>query len=60
MLTLRVGDFSDRGIASCRDQTFESLFAERRPLYQRYADVTVHCTQTNVEETVKEVLTAVT
>jgi shikimate kinase len=39
----RVMDFSTRGLARRPDQTFEELFAERRPLYLRHADMVVAC-----------------
>ena len=35
----RIHNFSERGIASAQDQTLEMIFAERYPLYQRYADI---------------------
>lgn len=37
----RIGDFSQRGIVLGPGQTIKSLFEERRPLYQKYADITV-------------------
>ncbi len=37
----RVNDFDSRGIARQPDQSFEDLYAERRPLYERYADITI-------------------
>src|SRR5512143_887849 len=42
-LRSRVPDFGTRGLAKRPDQTFEELFDERRPLYQRYADLTIAC-----------------
>lgn len=42
-LRSRVKDFGARGLAKRPDQSFEQLYAERRSLYQRYADVTVVC-----------------
>lgn len=38
----RIGDFSLRGISKRPDQTLEALFAERRMLYTRYADLIVN------------------
>ncbi len=37
----RVNDYGTRGIARRSDQSFRDLFEERRPLYQRYAEVTL-------------------
>jgi shikimate kinase len=49
-LRSRVSDFGSRGLAKRPDQSFEELFSERRPLYQRYADVTIDCADLNHEE----------
>ncbi len=38
----RIHNFETRGIARAKGQTFEQLFAERRVLYQKYADITVN------------------
>ena len=39
----RLGDLKKRGVALKDGQTLESLYAERIPLYEKYADVTIHC-----------------
>lgn len=39
----RMSNFSTRGIARKPGQSFTSLFAERRKLYLRYADIQVDC-----------------
>lgn len=52
----RIGDFSLRGISKRPDQTLEELFAERRELYTRYADLVVlgeHKTQDQVCEEIR-------
>ena len=49
-LRSRVPDFSARGLAKSADQTFEQLFEERRPLYQRNADITIPCAGLTHEE----------
>ncbi len=49
-LRSRVPDFGTRGLAKRPDQTFEELFDERRPLYWRYADVTIACSSMTHEE----------
>lgn len=46
----RVGDFSQRGIAKDKDQSFADLFEERSALYSRYADVTIHCSGSPPEQ----------
>ncbi len=49
-LESRVKDFSRRGLAKGPDQSFADLFAERVPLYRKYADITVSCAGRSHEE----------
>lgn len=42
-LAERLGDLNERGVAIREGQTLAQLFAERAPLYERYADVVVDC-----------------
>ncbi len=42
-LIRRLGDYSKRGIVLKPAQTIEDLFLERRPLLEKYADITVNC-----------------
>jgi shikimate kinase len=37
----RTADFSDRGIVGLKEKGLETLFAERLPLYRKYADITI-------------------
>ena len=41
LIKAHLRDFSDRGIAMKKGTTIESLYAERAPLYERYAHLTV-------------------
>jgi shikimate kinase len=43
VLESRIRNFATRGLAKKPGQTFKGLFQERRPLYQRYADITIEC-----------------
>lgn len=45
--TLRLEDFADRGVVKEREQSLASLYGERMPLYQCYADATIDCTGFN-------------
>jgi shikimate kinase len=49
-LQRRVRDFESRGLARRPDQTLADLFAERRPLYERWAEVTIACSVLTQEE----------
>lgn len=37
----RLGDLDERGVIHDKDQTLADIYAQRIPLYERYADVTV-------------------
>ena len=37
----RLGDFSHRGVVMRKGNTLEEMYAERAPLYEKYADLTV-------------------
>lgn len=51
-LDRRVGATGGRGLAIAEGQTFEELYTERLPLYERYADVTVDCEGLSHDEVV--------
>jgi shikimate kinase len=55
----RVGDLLVRGVVREPGQSLESLFTERLPLYQRYADVTIDCGGVTHEEVIKKIVSAV-
>ncbi|MES2823843.1 MAG: shikimate kinase [Pseudomonadota bacterium] len=52
----RVQDMGTRGIARRPDQSFAELFAERRPLYQQYADIVIDCENKTPEAIIKEII----
>jgi len=52
----RVTDFEQRGVACRPDQSFADLFAERRPLYQQYADITIECDYQNPAQTLASIV----
>ena len=39
----RLGDFSKRGVVLEDGKTLDDLYAERAPLLEKYADITVNC-----------------
>lgn len=57
-LLARVTNLDSRGVVMAPDQSFADLFAERRPLYERYAQLTVDCTGLNHDEAVLAVVQA--
>jgi len=58
-LHTRLGDAAERGIVRRPDQSFADLYAERQPLYERYADHTVVCDHLDHEGVVAGLLAVV-
>ena len=56
-LEARIHNFNSRGLVKRPDQTFAQLFAERLPLYRKYADITVNSTGLTPEEVCAEIFT---
>jgi len=52
----RIADIRGRGVVIDRGKTLPELFAERRPLYLRYADVTVDAQGRGVEALLMAIL----
>lgn len=51
----RLGDLAERGVTLKTGQDLTGLYEERRPLYERYADVTVECEGLQIREIVKKI-----
>ena len=55
----RIPSLAKRGVVMRGDvHTLEELYAERVPLYEKYADVTVHCDGQTIDETVAAIAAA--
>lgn len=39
----RIGDYSQRGIASDQQQSFADIYEERLPLYKKHAQISIQC-----------------
>ncbi len=52
----RLGDLQERGVALKKDQTLADLYAERVPLYEAYADITIDCEGKMIREIVAELV----
>ena len=52
----RVTNIKTRGIAFHKNETLETVYENRKPLYEKYADITVNVSDEgqSVEETVSE------
>jgi shikimate kinase len=57
-LKSRIHDYGTRGLAKHPDQTFDDLFAERYPLYTKYADIIVHGDGLSDEDICKKIIDA--
>lgn len=51
----RLGDLNERGVAIREGQTLQTLYEERIPLYEEYADLTIACDQKQIREIVEEI-----
>lgn len=52
----RLNNLLTRGVVMEQGQTIRSLFAEREPLYRKYAQITIDCTGKNHDQIVTEIL----
>lgn len=50
----RIGDLTARGVSIKEGQSFRELFEERRPMYEKYADITIHGETLSIREIVHE------
>lgn len=55
-LEKRLLNIHTRGVAMKEGTTLGDLFKEREPLYQKYADITVDCTECTPEECVERIV----
>lgn len=55
----RLGDLSERGVTLREGQGLAELYAERVPMYEQYADVTIDCEELSIREIVEKVCISV-
>lgn len=48
----RIGDLTARGVSIKVGQTFRDLYEERKPLYEKYADIVIPISHLSIRETV--------
>ena len=51
----RLGDLDERGVTLREGQNLDSLYAERLPLYEKYADITMACEGLEIREIVERI-----
>lgn len=57
-LHLRLSNIKTRGIACRRGEGLEEIMAERGPLYNKYADIKINCTDRSCEQIVEKIVRA--
>ena len=55
LIKRRINDLYTRGIVKKPDQNLKDIYSERKPLYQRYADIAINCNNKSQEEIVSEI-----
>ncbi len=49
-LNARIDNFATRGISIREGQTFQNLYEERAPLYEKYCDIKIDCTHSSLSK----------
>ena len=52
----RLGDLEERGVSIRPGMTLKDLYAERTPLYETYADLTIACDNKPIRKIVQEIV----
>lgn len=52
----RVSNITTRGIAMQKGKSLADVYVERTPLYNKYADITIDCNGTTIEECVEKIV----
>jgi len=55
-LEQRIGDLDSRGVARKPGQSLADLFEEREPLYRKYGQLTVNCSNDSHDTSIKNIL----
>lgn len=55
----RINDIHTRGVVIKNGATLDDLYAERLPLYEKYADITIDCTNLTAEECVDRIIESI-
>lgn len=56
VLRNRILDMGNRGIVRAPGRTLDDLYAERKPLYERYADLRIRCDRGGTQKVLRELL----
>jgi shikimate kinase len=56
LIEKRITNLDSRGVVMAKGQTLKSLYTDRHPLYQKYADITIPCDGLNHDEVVSAII----
>lgn len=54
----RIGNIRTRGVAMKNGESLSALYAEREPLYNKYADLKINCEGLTAEECVEKIISS--
>ena len=52
----RLDNLAERGVTMQKGETLEELYAERRPYYEKYADIVIECEGKSIREITAEII----
>jgi shikimate kinase len=52
----RVNNIKSRGIPMANKKTLLDIYKERKPLYEKYADIEISCSEKDLEDVVEEIV----
>lgn len=55
----RISNLSTRGVLIKNGESLKDMYEERLPLYRKWADVTIACNGNTIEETAKQIVSAI-
>lgn len=55
MVNIRLRNLKTRGVVLSKGQTLEDIYRERVPLYEKYADIRLDCSNNSIEDTLEAV-----
>jgi shikimate kinase len=54
-VNIRLKNLKTRGVVLSKGQTLEDIYRKRKPLYEKYADIKVDCSENSIEETLEAI-----
>lgn len=54
-LSRRLNNLSTRGVVLSRGQSLEDMYNQRKPLYEKYADISIDCSKYTIDGTISAI-----